>query len=107
MRNESQIVWIEVEELAGQRIKTVRYTLLDFTHGFSHTVRRILVPDADNLVITPHEEEVYAWTGGLEGEYEVIGEVEVPDELVERALAFARAKQEFDSLGNRFKELTH
>jgi hypothetical protein len=94
--------------MKGQIVTQQVYdSILDFTHGFSHTVKRILVPDADNLVITPHEGEVYAWTGGLEGEYEVIGEVDVPDELVVRALAFARAKKEFDSLVKRFEGLIH
>jgi hypothetical protein len=35
----------------------------------------------------------------------VIGEVEVPDELVEKALAFVRTKAEFDGLKERVEAL--
>lgn len=77
---------------------------MEWSHGFTHEVKRILVPEADNLVITPHEGQVYAWVG-FEGEYEVVKEIEVPDELVEKALAFTRVKKKFDELEEDFKAL--
>ena len=78
----------------------------DLIHGSGCTVKRLVVEEADNLAVTPHDGQVYAFTGfDLKGGCEVIGEVQVPDGLVEKALAFVHAKAEFDSLEDTFKTL--
>jgi hypothetical protein len=79
-------------------------SVLDWTHGMTYEIKRILVPDAANLVITPHGDQVYAWTG-FTGEYQVVKEIEVPDELVEEALAFVQVKETFDGLKDTFEAL--
>jgi hypothetical protein len=79
-------------------------SVLDWTHGMIYEIKRIFIPDADNLVITPHNKQVYAWTG-FEGEYTIIKEIEVPDELVKEALAFVRMKNKFDGLKEKFEAL--
>ncbi len=79
---------------------------MDWVHGGGFTVKRLVVEERDNLAITPHNNQVYAFTGfDLKGNCEVIGEVEVPDELVEKALTFIRVKAEFDDLKGSFKAL--
>ncbi len=35
-------------------------SVLDWTHGMTYQIKRIFIPDADNLVITPHRDQVYA-----------------------------------------------
>lgn len=80
-------------------------SVLDWTHGMTYEVKRIFVPDADNLVITPHRDQVYAWTGFEGEECTVIKEIEVPDELVEEALAFVKVKNKFNGLKEKFEEL--
>lgn len=77
---------------------------LEWTHGFSYTIKRIIVPEANNLVITPHKGQIYVFTG-LKGDHEEIAEVDVPDELVNKALAFHHAKVEFNLLRNKFEAL--
>lgn len=80
--------------------------VMDWAHGGGYTVKRLVVEERDNLAITPHDNQVYAFTGfDLKDGCEVIGEVEVPDELVEKALAFIRAKAEFDGLKDTFEAL--
>lgn len=80
--------------------------VIGWVHGCGSTVRRLVVEEADNLVITPHDDQVHAFTGfNLKDNCKVIGEVEVPDELVEKALAFVRAKAELDGLKGSFEAL--
>ncbi|UCE05856.1 MAG: hypothetical protein JSW07_20070 [bacterium] len=38
-------------------------SLLDWTHGMTYEIKRIFVPDSNNLVITPHNKQVYALIG--------------------------------------------
>lgn len=80
--------------------------VLGWAHSYGYTVKRLVVEEADNLAITPHDNQVYAFTGfNLKDDCKVIGEVEVPDELVEKALTFVRAKAEFDGLKGTFEAL--
>jgi len=83
--------------------------MMDFIHGGGCEVIRFIVAEADNLVITFHDKQVYARTGfdlkSDGGDAKLLGEAEVPDELVEKALAFVRAKEEFNSLKDRFTAL--
>jgi len=79
-------------------------SVLDWTHGMTYEIKRIFVPDSNNLVITPHDNQVYAWTG-FEGEHTVIKEIEVPDELVKQALAFVMMKNKFNGLKEKFEAL--
>lgn len=79
-------------------------SVLDWSHGMTYEIKRIFVPDADNLVITPHHNQVYAWTG-FNREHKVIKEIEVPDELVKEALAFVKIKNKFDGLREKFEAL--
>lgn len=76
---------------------------LDFVHGGGRYIKRIIVEEKDNLAITPHNNEVYVFTGFNLKKCEVLGEVEVPDVLVEQAHAFAKAKKEFDGLKGTFE----
>ena len=79
---------------------------MGWVHGRGSTVKRLVVEEADNLAITPHDNQVYALTGfDLKKDCKVIREVEVPDELVEKTLAFVRAKAEFDGLKDSFEAL--
>lgn len=74
---------------------------------WSRTFRRLVVMvGKDRLAITVHGEEVLV-TLHFQNEDSciVLGEVEVPDELVEKALAFARAKEELNTLKDTFKTL--
>jgi hypothetical protein len=80
--------------------------VMAWIHDASYNVKRLIVEGADNLAITPHDDQVYAFTSfDLTDDCEVLGEVEVPDELVEKALAFVRAKAEFNSLKDTFEAL--
>ena len=80
--------------------------IMDWAHDGGSTVKRLVVEEKNNLAITPHDNQVYAFTGfDLKNDCEVIGEVEVPDELVEKALAFVRIKAEFDGLKDSFEAL--
>lgn len=80
--------------------------VMDKIHGGGFTVKRLVVEEANNLAITPHKNEVYAVIGfDLTRNCQIIGEIDVPDELVEKALAFVLAKVEFDNLKDFFNTL--
>ena len=81
--------------------------VMDWVHGGGKEVKRLVVEEANNLAITPHNDQVYAFTGfdSTSDGTKLLGEVEVPDELVEKALTFVRAKEEFDGLKDRFTAL--
>lgn len=81
-------------------------SVIDWNHGGGFTVKRLVVEEKDNLAITPHNDQVYVFTGfNLDADCEIIGEVEVSNELVEEALAFIRAKAELNSHMDSFKAL--
>lgn len=68
------------------------------------TVTRLVIESLNNLAITPDGENLYVGEGRrIDGT--LIAEVDVPDELVEKAQAFLHAKNEFEGLRPLFKEL--
>jgi hypothetical protein len=81
--------------------------VMDYVHGGGSLTKRLVVEEKDNLCITIGEGQLYAFTGfNLDGnEYELVGETEVPDELVEQAFAYTQAKMEFDKLRVQFEKL--
>ena len=87
--------------------QTVYEGVMDWARGGGgYTVKRIVIEGEDNLAITPHDNQVYAFTDfDIKGGCKVIGEIEVPDELVEKAFAFVRTKAEFDGLKDTFEAL--
>jgi len=69
-------------------------------------VERILVPSANDLTITPHKGELlvsmhYAKTSDTK----IIGEIEVPDEVVEEAIKMFRARFKLDEKYETVKNL--
>jgi hypothetical protein len=70
-----------------------------------YAVKWLLVEDAKGLVITSDNDELSAFTGSNANEGKVVGEVEVSNELVEKALAFVRAKDEFSGFKRVFEAL--
>jgi hypothetical protein len=74
-------------------------------HGMSHTIYRIVVPSANNLCINIFGGQLYAFTGfELEaGEYELIREIEVQDELIQKVNDYLLAKKAFDELKKEFE----
>lgn len=86
--------------------ETVHESVLSWTHDQGFDVKRILVPEADNLVITPYKGEIYVANGFDDSNAKLIKEIEIPDELVQKALEFVRMKDEFDNLEGQFRALT-
>jgi hypothetical protein len=78
---------------------------MDMLHHGGRSVKRLVIENKNNLAITPLDDEVYALTGFNLKDSTIIGEVEVPDELVEVALAFANIKTKLDSLRGSFQKL--
>jgi hypothetical protein len=57
---------------------------IDAIHGASHRINRLVVPQWNNLTITPHHGTVHVWDGrGIVGE--VVAEVDVPTALARAA----------------------
>jgi hypothetical protein len=79
---------------------------LDYVHGFSQSVKRIIIPEMNNLAITPHDDQIYVYTGyEIKDETKKVKEIEVPDELVQKTLEYERAQYDFFRLKGKFQEL--
>jgi hypothetical protein len=79
---------------------------LDYVHGFSQTVKRIIIPEVNNLAITSHDDQIYIYSGyQMKDETKKVKEIEVPDELVQKAIEYGRVQDDFFRLKGKFQEL--
>ena len=79
---------------------------LDYAHGHGQMIKRIIIPEVDNLAITPHGDQIYVFSGyEIDDESKRIKEIEVPDELVQKAIAYKKARDDFFQLKVNFQEL--
>jgi hypothetical protein len=85
--------------MKGQILECEMGEAMEMLRGNSETGRRIFVPDANNLAITPWGSEVFAIEGYIPDEFHrKIDDVEVPDELIDRAREYVRAQLELRAL---------
>jgi hypothetical protein len=61
-------------------------------HGMYYRINRLVIPEADDLRITPDHESVYVSSGRGIPEGEVVAEIDVSPELVEKARKLLEAK---------------
>lgn len=61
--------------------------VMDFAHGHAFHQKRLLIPEEGNLMLWQHHGVPYVehLTADVK-DYEVVGEIEIPSEVVERAL---------------------
>lgn len=86
--------------------ETVFTSLTDKFNHCGHVVKRIVIAEAGNIAITPYKGQIYVFTGFVfTRSCTVLGEIDVPDELVERARLFVHAKEEFQGLREKFEML--
>ena len=70
------------------------------------TFRLLLVQEENYLTIGILNDQMFALHNfKFSDECDIIGEIEVSDDMVKKALAFARAKAEFDALKETLKGL--
>lgn len=67
-------------------------------HGQSSRIHRLTIPEADDLVITPHRGSMHVWSGQGEPEGEVVVEIDVSSDLVREAEAFLSTKKTLEGL---------
>ncbi|MFI4978118.1 MAG: hypothetical protein ACHQC8_05535 [Solirubrobacterales bacterium] len=67
-------------------------------HGIYYRINRLIVPEADDLVITPSHGSVYASSGRGIPEGEIVGEIDVAPELVQKAKELLEAKVALQAL---------
>ncbi|HEY0089619.1 MAG: hypothetical protein A2V72_01025 [Candidatus Nealsonbacteria bacterium RBG_13_37_56] len=73
--------------------QTVYEGVLAWTHGSGSTIKRIFIPEANNLVITPHENNLFIWDNFQKDDCEIVKEIEIPDELVEKAIGLMESRK--------------
>jgi hypothetical protein len=79
---------------------------LDCTHGHGQMVKRIIIPEVGNLAITLHGDQIYVFSGyEMDDESKRVKEIEVPNELVQKAIACKKAQDDFFQLKGNFQEL--
>jgi len=69
--------------------------IMDYAHGGGSTIKRLIIEGENNLAITPHGDQLYAFAEYDLKRGKIIGKIEVPDELVEKALNFVKSQEEF------------
>jgi len=75
-------------------------------HNMGHLIKRLIITEADNLCINIFTGRLYAFTGfNSENDYELLGEVDVPDELVKKVQDYLEAKNKFDALKPQFERI--
>jgi hypothetical protein len=67
-------------------------------HGIFYRINRLVVPEADDLVITPNNGSVYVSAGEGIPEGDVVAEIDVSRELVEKAREMLEAKVALQAL---------
>lgn len=71
-------------------------------YKIAHFIERIIVPEANNLVITVHRDNLYIWDNFQKDDCQTVKEIDIPDELVKKAVEFMKAKND---LLPQFKKL--
>jgi hypothetical protein len=61
-------------------------------HGMHYRINRLVVPEVDDLVITPDHGSVYVFSGRGIPEGDVVAEIDVSPELVEKASKLLETK---------------
>lgn len=88
-------------------IQVISDSIINGLHGFTHNLKRLVIEEAGNLAIALYDDKIFILTDfKINSGCQVIGEVEVPDELVAKALAFVSAREELNSLKSEIKVLT-
>ena len=83
-------------------------SVLDFAHNAGHRIKRLIIEGADNLAIAIYRDRVIVLENfKLDGDCEVLGEVEVTDQLVKKAQALLRAQKRLDYLKSQIEKLTN
>lgn len=74
--------------------------VMDEVHDGGRYIRRILIKDAGNLVIGIHKGRVFAFTGYDINEMnpEILTEVDVPEDMVNLAVALTKAENELQEI---------
>lgn len=92
-------------------IQSIYESEMDFIHGFSVVVRRLVFEDNFKrvLVITHHKDEMHAfWVDRIEdlGTYKIFREIDISDDIASifanRAMDFIQAKIHFDAMKDVF-----
>jgi hypothetical protein len=75
--------------MKGKIIRVLAYRgVMDFTHGQGFYQKRLLIPERENLMMWHHQGVPYARHLTADAtDYEVVGEVEGPQEIVEKVLS--------------------
>lgn len=75
---------------------TVYEGIMDWSHGGGFTQARLLIPDANNLLVWLHQKNVCIeanFDPDKSEEYQVEREVDLPDDLVKALLDFQQTRQ--------------
>ncbi len=88
----------------GQKIAL---STMDLVHGGGHYTRRLVIQEKRNLTITIMEGRITAFTGFdfEHAEFDLLGEVEISEELVQKAIALAEASDQMYKSLEKFEDL--
>lgn len=71
--------------------------IMDYVHGGGTYTRRLFIEELSGLTITVEGERVYVYVSKrIDRDFDVLGEIEVPDWLMEMAFKHALAQKSLD-----------
>ena len=68
--------------------------VIAYVHGQRYPINRLVIPEADDLVITPLRKDLYVWCGDGVPEGEVVAEIKIPSILADTAKEFLESKEQ-------------
>lgn len=73
-------------------------SLSDYAQGQRYSVNQLIIPEADNLGITPRNGELHVWRGEGVPMGEVIAEIEVPSIIADTAKEFLDLREQLEQM---------
>lgn len=64
-------------------------------HGLKYPIHRLVIPERDNLTITPHKKNLYVWKDD-EVRGDVVAEIDIPGSLVQDAETYLEIRLRLD-----------
>jgi hypothetical protein len=79
----------------------------DYVHGGGRPTKRLVFEQAGGLVVTVADGQIYAFTGFdlVKEKYTDLGQVDVPQSLVDAALRYTKARSDFEKTLNSYEKL--
>lgn len=85
--------------------QTTYQSMENFVHGDGQLIKRLIIPEKDNLAITLFNNEILVFKDFDIVQATILSELDVPEKLVDHALVFLKAKNSIEQHKSKFENL--